>query len=170
MLERWKDIEGYDGEYQISNLGHVRSRKSNMNLRPMAATNGYLVACLWHEGKQRKICIHRLVAQAFIPNPNSLSDVNHIDEDKTNNCAINLHWCSHKFNMNYGHVKEKIGLKNKGRKTTEETKLKLSQISKNSCWITNGKKEKFILVSNRISFLENGWEQGRLQRRVTNYV
>ena len=74
----------------------------------MKATNGYLIACLWKHNKQRKIVIHRLVAEAFMPNENNYTDINHKDEDKTNNRIDNLEWCSHKYNMNYGKVKEKI--------------------------------------------------------------
>lgn len=78
-----------------------------MIMKPMVATNGYLIACLWKNGKQRKFGIHRLVAAAFVPNPNNYKEVNHKDEDKTNNNANDLEWCSHKYNMSFGNVREK---------------------------------------------------------------
>lgn len=81
----------------------------------MKATNGYLIACLWKHNKQRKIVIHRLVAEAFMPNENNYTDINHKDEDKTNNRIDNLEWCTHKYNMNYGTTREKISKGNIGK-------------------------------------------------------
>lgn len=114
-LELWLDIDGYENEYQISNYGRLKSLKSDMIMKPMVGTNGYLSACLWKNGKQRKLSIHRLVAKGFVPNPHNYKEVNHIDEDKTNNRYDNLEWCTHKYNMNYGNVKEKISQGNKGK-------------------------------------------------------
>ena len=94
MVEIWADISGYEGKYQISTMGRLRSVKSSLIMKPMVATNGYLVACLWKNNKQRKITFHRLVADTFIPNPTNLPEINHIDEDKTNNRVENLEWCS----------------------------------------------------------------------------
>jgi hypothetical protein len=107
-LELWSDIEDYENKYQISNYGRLKSLKNNMIMKPMVGTNGYLLACLWKNGKQRKISIHRLVAKKFVPNPYNYKEVNHIDEDKTNNRFDNLEWCTRKYNMNYGNVKNKI--------------------------------------------------------------
>ena len=115
LQELWVDIKGYENEYQISNLGRLKSLKNKIIMKPMVATNGYLIACLWKNNKQKKFVIHRLVANAFIENPHNYKEVNHIDEDKTNNVVSNLEWCSHKYNMNYGKVKEKISKANKGK-------------------------------------------------------
>lgn len=110
MEEEWRDIEGYKGEYQVSNLGHVRAlnfksingRVCPMTLRPKE--NGYLCVGLvkTRMGKGRKPrkmhYIHRLVAQAFIPNPENKPEVNHINGNKKDNRVQNLEWCTRKEN------------------------------------------------------------------------
>lgn len=135
MIEVWKNIPNYEDKYQISSLGRLRNNKIIM--KPMLATNGYLIACLWKNNRQKKIVIHRLVAKAFLVNPNNYKEINHIDEDKTNNIFNNLEWCCHKYNMNYGKIKEKISIANKGRKASLQTKNKLSKNSINRIWINN---------------------------------
>ena len=114
MIEQWKDIPDYEGKYQISNCGRLRSVKNGL-MKPMVASNGYLIACLWKKNKQKKFVIHRLVAQVFIPNPNNFEEVKHKDEDKTNNNVNNLEWCSHSYNMNYGNIKQKISYSKRGQ-------------------------------------------------------
>lgn len=109
MKEIWKDVKGYEGKYQISNLGRVKSlnyarRKQVRILRPgIQKKTGYISVSLLKEGKQKTKTIHRLVAEAFIPNPKNLKQINHKDENKQNNCVNNLEWCSAKYNSNYGH-------------------------------------------------------------------
>lgn len=103
-MEQWKAIAGYDGQYEVSNLGRVRSLKSGKEkiLRPNKNNNGYLLVYPYKDGKTRGLLIHRLVAEAFIPNPQGLETVNHKDEVKTNNSVDNLEWMSRKDNINYG--------------------------------------------------------------------
>ena len=115
MIEEWRPIPGYEGLYEVSNLGRVRSvdryvkskgesywlRKGKM-LSPTKDKNGYLKVNLSCNGKHNIIRVHRLVTEAFLPNPDNLPEVNHKDEDKTNNRVENLEWCDHKYNMNYG--------------------------------------------------------------------
>lgn len=167
VVEVWKDIDGYDGDYQISNLGRLKSKKkaNELIMKPMVATNGYLIACLWKNNKQRKFCIHILVAKAFIPNPNGLLEINHKDENKTNNCVENLEWCTHLYNMNYGNLKEKISNSNKRRIVTNETKQKLREDTKNRRWINNGVIEKYIPKEQLSDFLEKDWRKGRIYTR-----
>lgn len=102
--EKWKDIFGYDGMYQVSDLGRVRSLKFRKT-RVMKGTKdkgGYLKVFLSKNGKRHNICVHRLVAYAFIPNSDKTkNEVNHIDECKQNNRVSNLEWCDRKYNMNY---------------------------------------------------------------------
>lgn len=98
--EIWKDIEGYEGLYQVSDRGRVRSLKKILN--QTIQKDGYYNVTL-HKNKDKKTFrVHRLVAQAFIPNPDNKSEVNHINEDKTDNRACNLNWMSHKENANWG--------------------------------------------------------------------
>ena len=104
MQEEWKDIEGYEGLYQVSNLGRVkRICEHKTKIKKCSIEKcGYLRIQLFHNGIGTKHLVHRLVAQAFIPNPYNLPQVNHKDEDKTNNCVDNLEWCTPKYNANYG--------------------------------------------------------------------
>lgn len=109
MEEIWKDVEGYEGKYQFSNLGRVRGfvRVRGRILTPHVNRDGYLQANLSSGGKVRRQYIHRLVAKAFVPNPNDFNEVNHIDEDKTNNRADNLEWCTHEYNITYGTLQQR---------------------------------------------------------------
>lgn len=102
--EVWKDILGYEGLYQISDKGRVKSLwfGKELILKPLKDGWGYLFIYLC-KNRERKMCkIHRLVSKAFIPNPQNLPQVNHKDEDKTNNSVQNLEWCSVKYNNNFG--------------------------------------------------------------------
>lgn len=115
MGEIWKDIKCYEGLYQVSNLGNVRSldryvtnslgrvyfykgEKKSVTDRG----NGYYCVGLCKDGKNKIELIHRLVAQAFIPNPNNLPFINHKDENPSHNNVENLEWCTAKYNQNYG--------------------------------------------------------------------
>ena len=114
-IEVWKDVAGYEGQYQVSNTGLVRSitfkknsRKEPLLIKPNVTKNGYLRVGLFTPEKEHKnFLVHRLVAVAFIENPNSLPCVNHIDENKQNNNAENLEWCDNEYNNGYGHRMEK---------------------------------------------------------------
>lgn len=97
MREIWKDVVGYEGYYQISNLGNVMRNKKQ--LKKIVDKNGYVFVRLYKNGKQKHFSVHRLVAVAFIPNPQNLPEVNHIDANKENNFVNNLEWCTHTENM-----------------------------------------------------------------------
>lgn len=103
IIEQWKPIVGYEGLYEISNLGRVKNLKFGKEkiLKP-ANNRGYLRVCLCRDGKGKMLSVHRLVAEAFIPNPMGLPEVNHKDENKINNCVSNLEWCNRLYNNNYG--------------------------------------------------------------------
>ena len=119
MTEVWKDIPGYEGLYQVSDKGNVRSinwRNKGVirDLRSREHPCGYRQVLLRANGITRMVTIHRLVASAFIPNPNNLPQVNHIDENKANNDVRNLEWCSASYNVKYSiyrHPERKHGTK-----------------------------------------------------------
>jgi len=97
MEEIWKSIGGFEGIYQISNCGNVRSVKRSKNLKHNNS-HGYFTVDLYLNGIRKKIRVHRLVAEAFIPNPDNKPEVNHEDGVKTNNNASNLTWMTHSEN------------------------------------------------------------------------
>ena len=105
--EIWKPISGYEGLYEVSNLGRVKGLKRNRILKPHN-TNRYYQVCLCKNGIQTDKLIHRLVAEAFIPNPDNLPEVNHKDENKLNNAVSNLEWLSQADNLAYGTRIERI--------------------------------------------------------------
>ena len=113
MNEIWKDIDEFECLYQISNLGNVKSLNYNRtgkerNLKPLIDKDGYLQVNLYKNGKLKTFRIHRLVANAFLENPDDKSDVNHKDENKINNCLTNLEWMTRKDNLNYGSRNKRI--------------------------------------------------------------
>lgn len=116
MKEIWMPIKGYEGYYEVSNLGRVRgvdrtrkgpygkiARVAGMILSPKKnSTNDYLLVGLRKDGVQKTHLVHRLVAEAFIPNPLGLPEVNHRDENPQNNISDNLEWCDRFYNNHYG--------------------------------------------------------------------
>lgn len=106
MTEIWKDIPGYEGLYQASNRGNIRSlnwRKMNIvrNLYLKPHNKGYFQVELSKDGVKKMITVHRLVAMTFIPNPDNLPAINHKDENKSNNNVSNLEWCTFSYNTSY---------------------------------------------------------------------
>ena len=135
MEEIWKDIEGYKGLYQVSNLGNVKSlnrvvidknnRTLSINgktLKPKSSCCGYYCVDFGKGKNKRNKLVHRLVAETFIPNPNNYPCVNHKDENKHNNEVENLEWCTYKYNRNYG---------NANKIYTEALGKRVKQIDKN---------------------------------------
>lgn len=123
MDEIWKPIDGYLG-YEVSNLGRIKSYKvDKMNgkiMKPYPCTKGYLQIDISLDGRKREnrvhLAVHRLVAKAFLPNPNNFPEVNHKDEDKTNNCVENLEWITSVDNINHGTHNLRVGQNNPNRK------------------------------------------------------
>ena len=103
-----KDIAGYENIYGITSCGKVWSYKNKKFLKPKCEKNGYLRVQLCKDGQRKMYRLHRLVAQAYLPNPENLPQVNHKDENKANNCLQNLEWCDQKYNHNYGTINERI--------------------------------------------------------------
>lgn len=100
-MEQWKTIKGFE-IYEVSNLGNVRNSISGVILKPTLNTWGYPCVTLCYNHKRKNRVVHRMVAEAFVPNPDNLPEVNHSDEDKTNNVASNLSWVTKKENINHG--------------------------------------------------------------------
>lgn len=101
--EVWRPIEGFECLYEVSNLGRVKSFWFNKEkiLKPNKTKWGYLYVVLCKDGRKKNYNVHRLVANAFLPNIDNLPEVNHIDEDKTNNRVDNLEWCDKTYNIRY---------------------------------------------------------------------
>ncbi len=119
-METWKYIEWSDGLYQVSDTGNVKNTKTNRVLKAVKSKLGYLRVHLSKNGETKMFSVHRLVAEAFIPNPSNLPQVNHKDENKANNYAGtpendymdgNLEWCDSKYNINYGNRNNKVSEK-----------------------------------------------------------
>ena len=129
-LEIWKDIDGFEGLYQISSCGRVKSlhyyggnRKKTLKLQH--DKDGYLVVGLRNGAIQVNRKVHRLVALAFIPNPDNLPQINHKDEDKENNLVENLEWCTNKYNVNYGNHSLHAAQAQMGKRHTAEHIMKI---------------------------------------------
>ena len=112
MKEIWKDIKDYEGLYQASNLGRVKRITTGRVLKPLKHANGYLMVKLSKNSIVYTKTVHRLVAEAFIPNPEHKSEINHIDENKTNNNVSNLEWMTRKENINHGTRTERVSKSN----------------------------------------------------------
>ena len=136
MNEQWKDVSGYEGLYQVSNLGNVKALEREVLgkdgkiyhykeriLKSFYNDTGYLHVALHKNGKRKTCKVHRLVAQAFIPNPNNLPIINHRDENKSNNLYTNLEWCDHKYNTNYGTRTERWREHNKDKHERQQKKV-----------------------------------------------
>lgn len=131
MEEHWRPVVGYEGLYEVSNIGRVRSidkvvvsenqygrYEKTVKGRIMKTGKnkyGYLQVGLCKYGKVKTFLVHRLVAEAFIPNPNNLPEVNHKDERPWNNAVSNLEWCDRVYNNNYGTRNKRISQANKGK-------------------------------------------------------
>lgn len=103
MKEVWKDVPGYEGLYQVSNLGNVKGLYHRCYGRILSAarnSKGYRYVCLYKNGKAKGIKVYRLVALAFLSNPGNLPEIDHIDGSRDNDIASNLRWVSHKENIN----------------------------------------------------------------------
>jgi len=150
MEEIWKPVVGFETRYEVSNMGRIRSlphetlieqrngksyilKKKGMYVTPQPRRHGYLAVWLYGNGGNngragKQYSVHRIVAEAFIPNPQGYTEVNHINEDKSDNRACNLEWCSHVQNSNHGTRGERIGRRNRenNKRRREEAAANLS--------------------------------------------
>lgn len=135
--EKWVDVPQFEQSYQVSNLGRVRSKDRTVKrrsrwgfecdfkmkgkvLKPALADGKYYFVALNKNGCVHQLKVHRIVAMAFIPNPNGYKEVNHKDENKLNNEVSNLEWCDRKYNANYGTAIERGRVKRLNRKDTSK--------------------------------------------------
>ena len=191
MKEIWKDIEGYEGIYQVSNFGRVKSldryvlRNGNSLfvkgiVLSQLNNRGYLTVRLCNSGKYKNYFVHRLVACAFVENLNNYTEVNHIDEDKHNNDFRNLEWCDRKYNVNYGSradkfsnsMKGKLAGKNNprygkkgtmaGKHLTSEQRNKISVKSLGRIWVHKGTETKRIIKDELEKYIIDGYSLGRI--------
>lgn len=176
--EVWKDIPDYEGLYQVSNLGRIKSLNFNKTgkekiMKPRTGNRYYMIA-LWKNGIRKDYLLHRIVAETFIPNTENKPFINHKDENCFNNSINNLMWCTHKENMNWGtrneriskankgkvipkNIREKISKSNKGKKISEEQKEYLRKI-RTGIKLTEEHKKK-ISISNK----------GKTAKKVNQY-
>lgn len=143
-MEQWKPIEGTDGKYEVSNLGHVRTNGKRPGLLTLTKQkSGYRYAMIEIDGKSCNRRVHRLVAQHFLPNPDNMKEVNHKDGNKDNNRADNLEWCTRSHNVKHSfdtglkqphrwtaEERKQISERNKGHIITPEQREKISQTLK----------------------------------------
>lgn len=136
-MEIWKDIIGYEGLYQVSDIGNVRSlnwrnTQQVKNLYLKSHNKGYKQVELCNHGNRKMFTVHRLVATAFLPNPLNKSVVNHINEDKTDNRVCNLEWCDFDWNVRYS-IPHRAA-----RKVSVRLQQKIQQLDQNGkvikCW------------------------------------
>jgi DNA-binding XRE family transcriptional regulator len=157
-MENWKSIKNYEGLYEVSNLGRVRSLKSDKFLIPRLSKKGYHRVGFWKNNKGKDFYIHRLVAIYFIENPNNLEEVNHKDGDKSNNHFSNLEWYSHKENMSHGYKNGLInnrGSKCATSKLIECDILKIREIYLNSNYTHQSIADKFGVTRECITKILN---------------
>lgn len=102
--KEWKDIPNYEGLYQASTEGEIKSYYTGKILKQEISKNGYCKFMLCKNRKRKLYSVHRLIAMTFIENPNNYPIINHMDSNKTNNCVSNLEWCTQKYNMQHAYT------------------------------------------------------------------
>ena len=157
-MERWKDINGYDGLYQVSDCGNVRNVKTGKNKKAGITPYGYKRVVLYANGKRKWFQVHRLVADAFIPNEDGKREVNHIDGNKLNNNAANLEWATssenhlHAYSNGLKHANIENAVKARSKKvkcsngvvyeSVQATARSLGICASNISEVCNGKRKK----------------------------
>ena len=131
----WRDIEGYEGLYRVSEWGDVMSigHGKKKLLKPQQNGHGYLQVSLSRNGIGKKHQVHRLVAAAFCEGAGEFPEVNHKDEDKTNNNYNNLEWCTHNYNTDYGTRNERMLISGAGRQRVKVRCIELDTIYDSAC-------------------------------------
>ncbi len=141
--EEWRPVKGYEGLYEVSSFGRVKSLerwvkgphgedrlKKSRIFKKHNCANGYTVVCLYKNGVGKDKKVHRLVAEAFLENPNGWPQINHKDEVRDNNHVSNLEYCSAKYNLEYNNGQKRRGNSNRGKKRSAEICQKFSEAQK----------------------------------------
>lgn len=159
MEEIWKAIKGYEGLYEISNYGKVRSTYGEGRIRKLSIhKDGYLQLNLIHKQNRKKFLVHRLVALAFIPNPNGHLEVNHIDFDKKNNLVSNLEWCNRIENIRHYKASGKTPSRdNCPKKINKEIAIDIFKSKEHRSLIA----KKYNITTNMVRLIQVGkaWKQ-----------
>ena len=173
MTEVWKDIDGYEGSYQVSTLGRIHSldrvdsagnRRLGKIMKPTVKKYGYYSISLTMGDKKREYLVHRLVAKAFIENKDGYPIINHKDENPSNNCVDNLEWCTYKYNSNYGKLTHEFRSVRLSGEKHGRRKLSQSQVNEiRRRYRYNSKDENTITLAK-----EYGVSQSQIQNIVTN--
>lgn len=132
MEEIWKDIKGYEGLYQVSNLGRVKSMRKQKIMKPWITNKGYYMLSLWNSNGKSKYLVHRLVAIAFLNKKDGKYFCDHIDGNPLNNNVENLRWCTHKENCNFEIAKLRKIEKQKEIHSRDDWRKKQSEAKKNA--------------------------------------
>ena len=134
VVDQFGRVYGVDRTTTVFDNGRIYEKPiAGKQMKQSLHTKGYKTVSLTKDGKAKTMFVHRIVAEAFIPNTDNLPMVNHKDEDKTNNFVENLEWCTASYNRTYGNAVEKHAKKIRGRKHTTEHKKKISDGVKRSC-------------------------------------
>lgn len=168
--EVWVPVRGYETRYEVSNMGRVRNHDGHI-LKPIER-RGYLCLNFCVNGVRKDVKIHRLVAEAFIPNPNELPCINHKDEDKHNNCADNLEWCTVQYNCNYGthNLRVSIGLTGKKKNWSEEGIAKIKRLRSKPVIGIHQQTGEVVRFSSAVEAGENGFNRWCVQRAVNGHM
>ena len=152
-MEQWRDVPGYNGKFQISNTGKIRNGKTGLDRKPYVNENGYCIIGFYDKEKGFSVQhrVHRLVAEAFIPNPEGKRTVNHIDGNKLNNRVENLEWATHQENLDHAHKTGLIVISEKQRKAASENikKNRLHANPEKKCFLSDSMGHKMEFPSIR---------------------
>lgn len=176
-MEEWRPVRGLEDNYEVSNLGRVRRIKSGCGtyegriLNFLNHSNGYVIAPMTLNSKKHRRYVHRMVAEAFIPNPDGKPEVNHIDGNKHNNCVDNLEWATRSENNRHmfrtGLVDMAKFAESKRKPKSETTKQRMSiaqkgnQKSKGLIWVANHDELRRVKPEDLEEYLSRGYTKGR---------
>lgn len=152
--EEWRDVIGFDGSYRVSSYGRIWSNLTDRILKPYSKPRGETMLILRKNGRSFRRFVHRLVAQAFIMNPNKYPEVNHKDENPRNNHVDNLEWCTHQYNNTYGTKIERALAKTDYEEIARKNSKKVAQYDLNGKLIRIWDSAREVM---RVTGIDNSW-------------